>query len=226
MENFKVWIEDTFTAIRLQGRSRLPQHPPESYLEHNEGKFPVVLIPGITERWPVMKKIGDTISSSGHNVFVVSELGDNLFSIDESVKIVENLIKKNSLNNVVLVTHSKGGLIGKQILLDGRAERMIAISTAFSGANIAKVIPTKGFQELAPGSDVIKRLSVQVEVNNQIVSVVPRYDNYIINAGKLEGAENIVVDTAVGHYKSLEDDDLIRALNEKLSSWDSLFSRK
>ena len=56
--------------------------PPKHYLEYTEeGKVPVILIPGVLCKWSFLKHLGDKMSLAGHPVYIVPELGYNLFNM-------------------------------------------------------------------------------------------------------------------------------------------------
>src|SRR5206468_5525750 len=99
--------------------------------------------------------------------------------------------------------HSKGGLIGKQVLLDdaaGVVEGMIALNTPFSGAARAKRIPLSALKAFLPGSRILESHSMNQTVNSKIVSVYSRYDQHVPEGSKLYGATNILVN-AYGHHR-------------------------
>ena len=220
MERIRYWVDDSVTMLRLQGKSRLFTRQPDSYTEHNEGKSPVILIPGLFERWGVLGKIAKSISRSGHDVFIIPELGDNLFDIETSADIVERFIRINGIpENRRIVAHSKGGIIGKKVLNDGYADRMIAIASPFSGSDFAGYFPLNVIQEMTPGNEKIKELMEQREVNKRIISIYPVEDNLIPNGSRLEGAENISV-SVKGHHKILIDKRVIRIIDDKLKLWE------
>jgi pimeloyl-ACP methyl ester carboxylesterase len=221
MERVRYWVDDSVTALKLQGKSRLFPNPPSFYTEHKQERMPTVLIPGLLERWGLLRKIGTSISRSrdGHDVYIVPELGNNQFDIKTSAEIVEKVIDLNGLHNVILISHSKGGLIGKQILIDGLAEKMIAIATPFSGSDMAGYFPFDSFQELIPQSPMIQKLMENNEVNNRIVSIYPKLDNLIPNGCYLEGAENHPV-SVKGHHKVLNDRRVIMFIKDKLQIWE------
>ena len=189
--------------------SKSPKHY-QGYIV--KGKYPVILIPGLTERWAFLKSLGDKISMAGHPVYVIPKLKHNLLSIPKSAKIVEEIIDENKLRNVILVTHSKGGLIGKYLLMHlidkGKIKGMIAIATPFAGSSLAKLISHHSFKELAEGSEIIDNLKSHQEVNSKIISLYPEFDNQIMkeNSSFLAGAENIKIDVK-GHHKIIFDKD-------------------
>ena len=187
------------------------KNPPRHYLGHVvEGKASVVLVPGILGTWSFMKKLGDAISLLGHPVYIVPSLGYNVHSIPSSAEKLRAVIEKIEGGNIVLVAHSKGGLIGKYFLAhynqDGRVAGLVAIATPFSGSSMAKLVPLGPFSELDTGSSVIADLRKHTEVNIKIVSISPEYDNHVWaeEGSRLLGAENIEVKVH-GHHKVVFD---------------------
>jgi len=214
MENFGNlggWIRDYLHAIRGHSLAFLYRKPPQHYLGHIvEGKKPIVLIPGIFEKWQFLKAIADPLSLKGHPVYVPEHIGYNTKEVHRSAKLIRELIEKKDLRHVVIVAHSKGGLIGKDILAffnqDERVEKVIAITTPFKGSDIVKFIPGKAIKELSPRSTIIKTLSEREEVNRKIVSIFGVFDNHVWPESScyLGGAKNIQIGT-YGHHKILFD---------------------
>ena len=182
---------------------------PKHYLDRTiEGKVPVILIPGILGKWSFMKSLGDKISLQGHPVYIVPELGYNVFSIPSSARIVrtslkhifpkrghivpklsrgseaiQRIIENNKLERAVFVAHSKGGLIGKYFLAhynkDDKVLGMVAIATPFSGSAMAKLIPFDPVRELDTDSKIIHDLEKHQDINDKIISIRPEYDNHV-----------------------------------------------
>ena len=186
-----------------------PSPPLKHYLGHVlVGKEPVILIPGITIKWGFLRKLGDKISMSGHPTYVVPKLGLNFTDISTSAQIVREIINENKLKNVIIVAHSKGGLIGKYLLVnfnqDNRIKKVIAIAAPFSGSPLAKMIPHRSFRELRTTSKIIADLNSQQGVNSRIISIIPTFDNHVWQEANsfLKGAKNIQVNVR-GHHKVL-----------------------
>jgi pimeloyl-ACP methyl ester carboxylesterase len=195
----------------LKGHARFVVHrkPPSHYLEYVvAGKSPIILIPGIFGKWTFLQDLGDDISKKGHPVFIVSKLGYNLAGIPASSKIVRELIERYNLENVILIGHSKGGLIGKYLLLhkneDERIKGLIAIATPFSGTRSVQRIPLSLYREVSPQSKLIQELKSHTEVNSRIVSIFPEFDNLVSSESGswLDGAKNIALKTS-GHHNIL-----------------------
>ena len=208
MRRIKHWIVDYTHMIRGRSKMYLRHNPPKHYLEHiKEGKVPVVLVPGWSLRWAFYKHLGDHISLEGHPVYIVPKLKNNLFDIPKSAEIVREVIDKNKLDNVIIVSHSKGGLIGKYLLIhhndDKKVVGLIAIATPFSGTAMAKLLPLKSTKEFLPDSKIVLNLKRHTVVNHKIISISPRYDNHVWaeEGSVLDGALKNIKLNVRGHHK-------------------------
>ncbi len=209
MTEISSWIKDYLHLLKEYPLMYFRHEAPRHYLSFTkEEKAPVILIPGIVLKWGFMKDLGDKISLIGHPVYIVPKLGNGLTGIPRSARIVRDLIDKNKLKNIIVVAHSKGGLIAKYLLVhfnkDNAVKGAIAISTPFSGSSLAGLIRHKSFKELSPDSKLIKDLNSHTIINTKIVSVYPSFDNHIPEGSVLINAENIKVDVK-GHHKMLFD---------------------
>lgn len=201
------WVRDYFYLAK--GHSFMFHKPPKHYLGHIlEKKSPIILIPGVYTKWQFLKAIADPISLKGHPVYAIEHLGYNTQAIHYSAKLIRELINEKDLHNVIIIAHSKGGLIAKHLLLydneDARVVKVIAIATPFSGSHLVKFIPNKTLKELHPESGIIKKLHSQSDANHCIISIFGEYDNHVwpTESCKLDGAKNIQVSTH-GHHKIL-----------------------
>ncbi len=230
------WITDYGYMIRGTADALVYRKAPHHYLGHViEGKVPVVIIPGVLGRWGFMKNIGDKISLAGHPVYIVPDLGYNIYSIPSSASIlrsvilnafpkrdkmvpnfskasndIKKVIENNDLKGIILVAHSKGGLIGKYLLAhenkDNKVIGMISIATPYSGSAMANLVPLDPIQELRADSKIITDLEKHMDINSKIISICPEYDNHVWseNGSVLQGAENIHVPVH-GHHKVIFD---------------------
>lgn len=185
------------------------RHPPRHYLDFIlPDHTPVILIPGLLEKWGFMKNLGDYLSRHGHPVHVVPQLGYNIVNIPTAAKTVRffllhllpgrkhpmpvlpkaadrirELIDRHNLDRVVFVAHSKGGLIGKYYMIhhnrDGRVKGLVAVATPFTGSKLAKLVPHDSFQELREGQKILQDLESHKAVNHRIVSIYPKFDYHI-----------------------------------------------
>src|SRR3989344_7258776 len=200
------WLRDYLSCERRHAHSVFVRKPPHHYLGRRiGGRVPVILVPGIYEKWHFLHAIADPISEAGHLVYVLENLGYNTRGIKESAEVVRELIEKEDLQKVIIIAHSKGGLIGKQVLLqhntDRRVLRVITIATPFAGSHLAHWFSfLKGIFELRPSSVVISALHKDQSVNHAITSIYGVFDNHIWpnESCVLDGAENIQIQ-AHGH---------------------------
>ncbi len=235
------WIVDYYFMLRSWIPMVVHSDPPKHYLNYIvSGKVPVIIIPGILMRWGSMKKIADKISLTGHPVYVINDLKYNLFDIPTSARIVRasvihalpglghiipnlpsgaekisELVNKHNLRDVVLVAHSKGGLIGKYVLAhnnnDNRFKGMVAIAAPFHGSALAKLIPRHSFKELREDSKIILDLEEHTDINHKIISIYPEFDNHVWSekSSHLENARENCQINIHGHHKVLFDKQVI-----------------
>lgn len=212
MKKLTTWIKD-YAHLFSQGTIMYFKHtPPTHYLGHIvDGKVPVIIIPGIFGRWAFLKPIADHISLLGHPVYIVPKLGNNVGDIPSSAKKVQEVLEENNLKNIVIVAHSKGGLISKYLMLNNDPERrikgLIAVATPFYGSSMGSFIPHRSIKELGPNSEIIQFLEQHSDINKKIISIIPSYDNHVWHkeGSYLEGAmDNIEVEVA-GHHRILND---------------------
>lgn len=219
-----VWFVDSLYAGRCIVTTLVHKSPPEHYLGHIiNGKVPIVIIPGIFSQWGFMKKIADSLSLLGHPVYLVPQLGYNLYNIPHSSSLVATVIEKENLKNVILIAHSKGGLIGKYTMIHNDKEKriigMVSIATPYSGSAMTKILPIEPVKELHNDSLIIKDLTADTLVNKDIISICPEFDNYVWahEGSYLEGAKNINV-TVHGHHAVLQSSFVIEKIKESVES--------
>lgn len=203
------WIHDYLHALHKQSHAFLYRKPPEHYIGYRvSNKCPIILIPGVYEKWHFLRAIADPLSLKGYPIYVLEHLGYNTKAIHRSAQLVRELIDYEKLQNVVIIAHSKGGLIGKHLLVfdnkDDKVKKLIAIATPFGGSNIVRFLPIKSLKELHPEHETIKKLQAGKEVNHKIVSIFGIFDNHIwpLESCFLNGAKNIEINT-YGHHKIL-----------------------
>ncbi len=116
------WVGRTRPAPRAwrSGSARLPE---------------VILVPGVYEHWTFLRPLGDALNAAGHRVSVVHGLGANRRSIgDTAIRLGRALERRPpSAAGRVLVAHSKGGLIGKHLLVSSGAASAAAVEAAEGG---------------------------------------------------------------------------------------------
>ncbi|WP_260852577.1 esterase/lipase family protein [Curtobacterium pusillum] len=196
---------DWWYAIRWQLRSFGPTTADD--YRTGDGQ-PVVVVPGVYETWHFMRPLMEALHDRGHPVHVLSVLRHNLRPVPESARAVLAYLECHDLSDVLLVTHSKGGLIGKYAMtrLDdhGRIDRMVAVSTPFGGSGYARLAPVRHLRAFRSGDPVLAGLARELDANARITSVYGVFDTLIPEGSALAGATNVRVPVG-GHFRILGD---------------------
>jgi triacylglycerol lipase len=184
---------------------------------------PVVVLPGIWETWHFLRPLIEHLHGAGHPVHVLAALGWNGGTVDAAAGMAVGYLRRHDLTDVVVVAHSKGGLIGKAVMLDaadgGRVRAMAAVSTPFSGSLYARFAPVRSIRAFSPRDPTTVRLAANREVNARITSIYGEFDPHIPGGSALPGATNVRVPVG-GHFRILADPRTIRAMDEALARAD------
>jgi hypothetical protein len=213
-------VADYPSALRLRGAALRTGAIPADYTD-GEGR-PVLLLPGIYETWHFLRPIADALHADGHPVHVVETIGRNGRPIPRVAGEARRVLEERDLRDVVILAHSKGGVVGKHLLVDEeaaerergaprRVTRLIAIASPFSGSSMARLVPVGGLRAFLPGDALLARLAGERAVDERITSIAPRIDPHIPEGSRLAGAENIEIDT-VGHFRILTDPRTVAAV--------------
>lgn len=200
------WAQDYAYAAERQLRAITSRSGPRDY---QAGRAcPVVIIPGVYETWKFLQPLITRVHDAGHPVYVVDRLSWNLASVPDAARHVADLIREERLAGVVLLAHSKGGLIGKFVMVgrdaDSRIAGMIAVAAPFSGSVYARYMLSPSLRAFAAGNEHIAGLNTNTETNRRITSIFARFDPHIPGGSALAGATNIEIDTG-GHFRLLAD---------------------
>jgi triacylglycerol lipase len=204
MRNPLFWASDYLYAADAQVRHIFGRSDTKRYLSGDDA--PVLLLPGVYESWQFMREIAERLHSEGHPVHVVHTLGYNRRSVVKGAQSAQHYLRENDLTGVVLVAHSKGGLIGKHMMVvddrEKRIDRMIAINTPFAGSPYARFAVGRTLREFRPRAATVAMLAKELAVNNRITSLYSEVDQYIPGGSPLEGGENVPL-PYVGHFRVL-----------------------
>jgi len=169
---------------------------------------PVVVVPGVYETWHFMRPLMDALHERGHPVHVLPVLRHNIRPVPAAARDVVGHLEEHDLRNVLLVTHSKGGLIGKYAMsrLDdhGRIDRMVAVSTPFAGSGWARLAPLRHLRTFRAADPVLSALARELGANARITSVYGVFDTLIPEGSSLVGATNVRLPVG-GHFRILGD---------------------
>lgn len=200
------WLLDYLYVAKVQIANLFARDNPLPYAK--AGAPPVLLIPGVYETWRFMNPLAEVLHANGYDVHVVEAFKYNTGSVDDMAAVALQYVQSEKLHNVTIVTHSKGGLIGKRLLMMTTGSNvfnsLVAINAPFSGSFYAYLLPLKSLRLFAPSSKVIKSLAEDVASNKRIVSIYGLFDPHIPGGSKLNGAQNVQLPT-YGHFRVLAD---------------------
>jgi pimeloyl-ACP methyl ester carboxylesterase len=204
------WAADYVFVLRWQVRSLLRRRPAWAQQTPDARGVPVLLLPGIFESWRFLEPLGLRLAEAGHPVHVV-DLGFNSRPVAALARRVSTAIAAAEVDGAVIVAHSKGGLIGKQLMLDElrRADRggpaprvlgMVAINTPFGGSRYAGLVPFASVRAMSPTA--LRAFAGQRQVDDRITSVYASWDPHVPEGSELVGATNVRVRPR-GHFRVL-----------------------
>ena len=197
------WVRDYAYAGAWQTRALFNRTDPGSFLSGE--RTPVVVLPGIFETWKFLQPLVAAIHDRGHPVHVTGALHRNERPVVEAAEQVTSYLADRDLRDVIVVAHSKGGLIGKQVMIGPSADRvrsMLAVATPFGGSRYARLMPSPTLRIFSPADATIVALGREAAVNSRIVSVYGRFDPHIPEGSELPGAKNVRLETG-GHFRIL-----------------------
>lgn len=204
--NAYYWLLDYVYFLGAEGSNLFGKDEAETYRLTNGS--PVLLIPGIYESWRFMKPVAALLRSKGYDVHVVESMRFNTGTVEDMAANAAAYIREQALTNIVIVAHSKGGLIGKYLLAmpEGkkRISRVIALHAPFSGSTYAYFFLFGSLRIFSPASKIIASLRADSASNKKIVSIYGAFDPHIPGGSRLEGATNVRLDT-YGHFRIIAD---------------------
>ncbi|KQS18076.1 triacylglycerol lipase [Frigoribacterium sp. Leaf186] len=198
------WLEDYAYAAVWQIRAVTSPRDPERYLG-GDGR-PVLVIPGVWETWAFLRPMIERLNAEGHPVHVLDDLRWNSRPVEATARDVAAYLVGHGLTDVVIVAHSKGGLIGKYVmaLLDEtrRVRSMVAVCSPFSGSRYASWLVLPALRAFSPRDATTVLLGRDESVNGRITSVYGEFDPHIPEGSELPGAVNVRLH-AGGHFRVL-----------------------
>lgn len=198
------WVRDYVYAAVWQCRAFGNRTDPTTFVSGH--RAPIIVLPGIYETWKFMQPMITALHDRGHPVHVVDLPNRNSRPVVEMAVRVTDYLEEHDLTDVVIVAHSKGGLIGKQVMAFGaaapRIQAMLAVATPFGGSRYAEAMLMPSLRIFSPRNATILALADETTVNERIVSIYGEFDPHIPGGSALPGAKNVVLDTG-GHFRVL-----------------------
>lgn len=204
------WGQDYAYAAYWQVRGTLRPGRRETF-RSGEAR-PVVVIPGVWEPWGFLGPIIDALHREGHPVYAINRLGRNSRPVPDAANVVASFIEEHDLRDVVIVAHSKGGLIGKFVMSeldpDDRITSMVAICSPFAGSEYARYMASRTLRAFSPSDPTTLKLQANLEVNARITTIAGVFDPHIPQIVGLEGATNVTLEDG-GHFRLLDKPEVI-----------------
>ncbi|KQO84364.1 hypothetical protein ASF17_02300 [Frigoribacterium sp. Leaf263] len=174
---------------------------------YREGaRAPVLLLPGVYETWRFLRPLADRLSALGHPVVVVPGLRHNRRPIKATAELAQAVLDAHDLRDVIVLGHSKGGLIGKTMMVstdvEGRIARMVTVNSPFSGTRWSRVLPNPALRAFSPRDADLLLLAEQLEANSRVTSMASRFDAHVTEGSVLPGAVNRTFPVD-GHFRPL-----------------------
>ena len=211
----RTYLSDYAYALRMLLLSVVRERDDRQYLDGD--RAPVVLLPGVYEPWTFLRPLAIRLHALGHPVHVVRALRNNVRSVPVAAARAQRYLERNDLRGVVLVAHSKGGLIGKHMMLvddsaSSRIDRMVAIATPFGGSRYAHWMLDPSLRAFRPTDRTMAMLAAGAAVNARITSIYGSVDTHIPEGCELQGATNLEF-PVTGHFQLLADADVLAAVD-------------
>lgn len=227
------WSLDYLYAGWRQIESTVRRRTPAHYARGDPSLPAIVLLPGVYESWYFLEPAATRLNAQGFRIFSVPSLGDNRRSVPVSAKLVAaelaRLAAAHGNSACILLAHSKGGLIGKHLMLEASSLKhdagthvpappttvevlgLVAVATPFSGSPYARYSMSRTMRDFSPLDAVLLSLQEQTSLNHQVVSIYPEFDPHIPGGSALAGAKNIELPVS-GHFRTLADKTVLAAV--------------
>ncbi|MET0480407.1 MAG: hypothetical protein ABWZ69_03530 [Mycetocola sp.] len=219
LHKVRVWAVDYLDAGVVHAGSTLAWTVPPAFSVGEPGKPTIVLIPGVYERWNFLRPIAERLNAAGYPVSVVHGLGYNRRPIVETSERLARALSRVSANPAgrLIVAHSKGGLVGKHMLVSSSEELhllgLVAICTPFAGSRYARYVLGQTLRAFIPTHETIVSLGKNSSVNARIVSIFGGFDPHVPDGSVLVGATNVKLPVD-GHFRILHRPETLDAVTD------------
>ena len=211
LRNVRIAVADGIYAAGMQVRSRLDTSDPVA-LGPEDAEVLALAVPGAWDSWHFMEPLVQMLATRGIRVSFVPELGHHLMPVAEAVPLVatalDNLMNEAEGRSVVVLGHSKGGIVSLRVLADritrnvDQPRGLVAMSTPFGGTAWANRTGLSTVKELRLGSDALVQVRKDALSGVKIVSVRPAIDPHVTSTFVPTSARRLRIRSA-GHFQTL-----------------------
>lgn len=197
------------TQVRITMQRQFGRSSAEEFLSkyHSPGLPVAILLPGVWERWEVLKTWAKALAEAGFDVHLLPEFDMQIGTLSDLGTRLANYLETNALEDVLIVAHSKGGLVAKSAMVGvqgWRIRRLISCGTPYAGAPIAQLSPpSMNMRSLVPWNGEIEGLAKKTDTNPKIVAIRAAWDQNVPPSNDLTGARNVTV-PVTGHNRLLD----------------------
>ncbi|NNC13322.1 alpha/beta hydrolase [Planctomonas sp. JC2975] len=181
---------------------------------------PVLLLPGVHESPRFLDPFAALALANGRQPHLVTALHRNVRPITATALQTADYLERHDLRDVLIIAHSKGGLVGKQVMTWERTSRrirgMVAVATPFSGSVFATHAPLRSLRDFSPADETLLELAVNHSANRAIVSAFPAFDPQIPGGSVLPDARANIRLPSAGHFRVLAEPELWALLRRAL----------
>ncbi len=191
---------------------------------------PVVLIHGIVDNRAAFAVLRRSLRRRGFGRITTvnySPLTSDVRRAGEQLRRhVERVCDQTGYDQVVVVGHSLGGLIGRYYVQllggDERVQTLVTLGSPHAGTQTARLLPLNVTRQLRPDSDVITELAAPSRCRTRFVAVYSDRDEIVIpnRSARLEHPDLDVTRIAVhgvGHLALLVDREVVHIVADALA---------
>ena len=190
--------------------------------DHRIDGPPVLLLPGVHESPRFLDPFAALALAQNRRPHVITALGHNSDRITATAELAADYLERHDLRDALIIAHSKGGLVGKQLMTWERTRHrlvgMVAVATPFSGSVYATRAPTRALRDFSPTDATLRDLAANRAANREVVSVYPAFDPQIPHGSELADARANVRLPVAGHFRVLGHPQLWALLRATLSA--------
>lgn len=195
---------------------------------------PVVLVPGYGGSTGSLRSLADALRSAGRDATVVELPGDGTGDLRVAAEVLGTTVAavrdRTGASTVDVVGYSAGGVVARVWIADGDAEgvrRVVTLGSPHHGTSLVELAGSvvsapcpEACRQLAPGSDLIRRLNAgdETPAGPTWVSIWTIQDRTVTppESARLDGAVNLPVQSvcaeAVVSHGDLPQVPLVRAM--------------